>query len=334
MHFEELQPHRVAERNVSLDVLRCAAVLLVLFRHSDSPLKWGGWMGVDLFFVLSGFLVSGLLFREYIKTGDVDVNRFLIRRGFKIYPSFWVMLAATFAVDGVTDTRRALGELLFVQNYLGGLWNHTWSLAVEEHFYIGLALCVAFSKKFKLVPSLFLFVAAACLAQRFWFARTHGVNLFLTNFRIDSLLFGVLISYYWHFKGLRLTRYRWPLLIGGTLALVPFFLFDSADDPQVFVYGLTVIYLAAGAILVAMLNFHPPLRWVAKVGVYSYSIYLWHMFVHRYVENAYLFFAVSILFGVLMSVLIEYPALALRDRLTPRSSSRRPISLSETHSSS
>jgi peptidoglycan/LPS O-acetylase OafA/YrhL len=303
------------KRSISLDVLRCVAVLLVLFRDSDTPLQWGGWIGVDLFFVLSGFLVSGLIFREYQRTGDVDANRFLVRRGFKIYPSFWVMLAATLAVDGVTDAQRTWGELLFMQNYIGGLWPHTWSLAVEEHFYIGLALCVAFTKRFRLVPALFVLVAVACLAQRFVMSY-HGINLYWTNFRIDSLLFGVLISYYWHFKGVRLTRYRWPLLITGCLLLVPFFLFDSANNIYVFVYGLTVIYIAAGMILIGMLNFHPPLKWMAKVGMYSYSIYLWHMFVHRYIENPLLFFIVSIAFGVLMGVAIEYPLLALRDRFS------------------
>src|SRR4026209_1924186 len=87
-----------------LDVIRFAAIVLVLFRHIEpcprevssvanavtSTLARGGWSGVDLFFVLSGFLVSGLIFREYKTTGDFDASRFLIRRGFKIYPAFWV----------------------------------------------------------------------------------------------------------------------------------------------------------------------------------------------------------------------------------------------------
>src|SRR5204863_7752623 len=99
-------------RLVQLDLLRCLAIVLVLGRHMvpcpshtnawlgrlTSIWQRGGWIGVDLFFVLSGFLVSGLLFREYQRHGSVDVVRFLIRRGFKIYPGFWVLLGATVAL--------------------------------------------------------------------------------------------------------------------------------------------------------------------------------------------------------------------------------------------
>src|SRR5213594_2434573 len=90
----------ISMRIVQLDLIRCLAVLLVLGRHmtpcprETSYLMWaltsvwgrGGWIGVDLFFVLSGFLVSGLLFREYKSREAVNATHFLIRRGFKIYP--------------------------------------------------------------------------------------------------------------------------------------------------------------------------------------------------------------------------------------------------------
>jgi peptidoglycan/LPS O-acetylase OafA/YrhL len=301
-------------RLASLDVLRCVAVLLVLCRHSDTPLQSGSWIGVDLFFCLSGFLVSGLLFTEYQKRGSVDIKRFLIRRGFKIYPSFWVMLGVTLLVFGFDNARNLIGELTFTQNYIGRLWNHTWSLAVEEHFYIGLAILVWYTKRFDLIPLLFAFVAIACLLQRLWFAETHGINLFPTNFRIDSLMFGVLISYCWHFKGMRLAEYRWPLLIIGTLMLVPLFFFDSANSSLVFVVGLTWIYLAAGMILVAALNFEAKtLTPLAKIGMYSYSIYLWHMFVRQFIDSSPLFIVVSIIVGIVMGVAIEYPVLKLRD---------------------
>src|SRR5258708_39463837 len=141
---------------LSLAVLRAVAVLLVIGHHvqfgSDAPAvlrAWhlGGWIGVDLFFVLSGFLVSGLLFREQMRYGTVRVGRFLVRRGLKIYPAFYCFLLATLVVITVSKkcppADQITGEVLFLQNYLGGVWNHTWSLAVEEHFYIGIALLVA-----------------------------------------------------------------------------------------------------------------------------------------------------------------------------------------------
>src|ERR1700683_1541313 len=84
-------------RNKRLDVLRCVAVLLVMFRHSDVSdfLRRVGWIGVDLFFVLSGFLISGLLFSEYKKRHAISLKRFFIRRGLKIYPAFYVFLLLT-----------------------------------------------------------------------------------------------------------------------------------------------------------------------------------------------------------------------------------------------
>ena len=151
-------------RRRSLDVLRAVAVLLVMARHASrhvpeavpSPLaevlrglQWGGWIGVDLFFVLSGFLIAGLLLDEHARRGTIDVPRFLARRAFKIYPAFFAMIGVS-VVMGATwfgpaiplvdrdgpPVRQLWPELVFMQSYFPGVWIHTWSLAVEEHFYI------------------------------------------------------------------------------------------------------------------------------------------------------------------------------------------------------
>jgi peptidoglycan/LPS O-acetylase OafA/YrhL len=157
-------------RIIQLDILRAIAIFLVLAHHLGSggvrnsglyalvvyinhcPDDWhhapervarsiihAGWMGVDLFFVLSGFLVSGLLFREFRQYGRVRLGRFLIRRGFKIYPGFYVLLGATLLVFALTKIRAVKAgqiwcEALFLTNYGPNIWGHTWSLAVEEHF--------------------------------------------------------------------------------------------------------------------------------------------------------------------------------------------------------
>src|SRR3974390_1422877 len=79
-------------RSMGLDALRAVAILLVLGRHANLSEVWSriGWCGVDLFFVLSGFLISGLLFQEYKKRKSIDFMRFFILRGLKIYPSFYL----------------------------------------------------------------------------------------------------------------------------------------------------------------------------------------------------------------------------------------------------
>src|ERR1700722_9204731 len=116
----------IAARSKGIDVLRAIAVLLVIAYHAGVPvLRNAGWSGVDLFFVLSGFLVSGLLFSENKTFGKIRVGRFLIRRGFKIYPAFYLMLGVTalarFLVWHVDIFGPAWHEALFLQSYLPGL---------------------------------------------------------------------------------------------------------------------------------------------------------------------------------------------------------------------
>ena len=171
-------------------------------------------------FRLERVLISGLLFREYHRTADLDIPRFLVRRAFKIYPGFWVLILVTCIVAlffNIGFYRRGLlGELLFVQNYFASLWEHTWSLAVEEHFYFGLCILFYFllyrrktpsGTPFGRIPHIFAIIAVACFALRlltetllpFQYER----NIEPTHLRIDSLFFGVFLSYLWHSKTYR-----------------------------------------------------------------------------------------------------------------------------------
>src|ERR1700751_3039383 len=140
-------------RIFQLDVLRGFAILLVMGVHVPAYPIWStlGGYGVDLFFLLSGFLISNLLFGEYRKSGSIRFIRFLSRRALKLYPSFYLLLVLTVlycAFGHVPFTsRQLLGEIVLTQNYIGGIWGHTWSLAVEEHFYLLLPLLLAFLLK-------------------------------------------------------------------------------------------------------------------------------------------------------------------------------------------
>ena len=116
----------------TIDILRAFAILGVLFRHSiiDTWYSRPGWAGVDLFFVLSGFLVSGLLFNEFKKSGQVNIKRFLIRRGFKIYPAFYIFLLVALITEKYWfrvnyPLQNILSELFFMQSYFNGCFLHT-----------------------------------------------------------------------------------------------------------------------------------------------------------------------------------------------------------------
>jgi len=345
-------------RSASLDALRAVAVLLVLGRHLPAPTvigpilaawKRGGWVGVDLFFVLSGFLVSGLIFREHQKRGSFSVGSFLLRRGLKIYPAFYVLLATTVAVELASQGRvwlRAVAvEGLFLQNYARHtrLWDHTWSLAVEEHFYIALAfglfaLLRAF-RSFALVPYLYPLAAIACLAGRAAFlGRPHDLPTVYspTHLRIDSLLCGVGLSYWFHYCPVaiaRIKRFKALFLPTGCLLLAaPFFL--KPEDPLIWTIGLTVFAWGAACCVLwaaTVERWSKPLTLLAAIGAYSYSIYLWHLPVLDWILVPYVlplthgrawpFIAVYVVsscaLGIAMSKLIEYPVLRLRDRWLP-----------------
>ena len=361
-------PPAVMRRFQQIDILRAIAVFLVLGRHmtpcpaSVSPLLhqvtqvWvrGGWIGVDLFFVLSGFLVSGLLFREYEKHRQLHIGHFLIRRGFKIYPPFWLLLAVTALIvtwqHGRLPVRGLVFELIFLQNYGPALWNHTWSLAIEEHFYFILAIgLLALTRwrsaaPFRAIPAAFISVALVCLMLRIATSLetpyNHQTHLFPTHLRLDSLFFGVLLAFFFHRQPVRFMsaarRLRYPILALGVLLLLPAFHLPLETTPFVFTYGLTLFYVGGGCLLIAALGFRAPTarlpRAVAYVGSHSYSVYLWHMPValwgtaiaagvfsqhYNWFVYAAVYLVGAVAVGVAMSILIEFPVLRLRDRFFP-----------------
>jgi peptidoglycan/LPS O-acetylase OafA/YrhL len=361
-------------RLVQLDILRAVAVLMVLGRHMGPvpetlprfialPLRlWSGagWAGVDLFFVLSGFLIGGLLFGEHRRRGTIRIGRFLTRRALKIYPAFYAMILATVGYGYLTATpvspRNLIPELLFVQNYFTGLWQHTWSLAVEEHFYILLPLVLLlrlrspatksladpFRSLLPWIAGVLLLVLALRFATSLRIHDRFSPHIFYTHLRIDALLFGVVLAYFFNFHAEHLAtfvrRYRWPLLVLAIALLSP-----CAVVPITGFYmqtiGFTCTYLAFGAVV--LLAVHTPLprsrlassflTLVGAAGAFSYSIYLWHLPVQHWVVPAIsrlglpthfvfqlaLYIGLSIGVGILLSKLIEMPVLALRDRLFP-----------------
>lgn len=368
-----------------LDILRALAVLLVLGRHlPDIPASTGGmtrgilelwqrcgWIGVDLFFVLSGFLIAGLLFSEHDRHGRIALKRFYVRRGLKIYPPFYVLLLATLLINPLLELslwpRTVAYEALFIQNYGPGLWVHTWSLAVEEHFYIVLPIALVliarraagdgqtrpvretFAPLVWLMPA----VGIALLGMRLanvtqpFSIRSH---MFPTHLRIDGLFFGVLLSYIYHAYpqalGAWIARHRRGVAIGSLLCVLPPLVWKT-HQPLIHTVGFTLLYVGFGGILLLALDRErrglPTSRagdWLAKMGGYSYSIYLWHvplliwggLTVGRSLPFGVwlaVYLVGSLVVGVAMARVIELPTLALRDRLFPSRS--RPIAtLSKT----
>jgi peptidoglycan/LPS O-acetylase OafA/YrhL len=344
--------HGQVSRNQALDVLRCLAILLVLGFHLPYYRVWGyvGWIGVDLFFVLSGFLISSLLFKEFQATGKIAFRRFVLRRGFKIWPSFYVLLAITsllLARQHPFPRGGVLANALFLQNYFFqhspwhlGLMGHAWSLAVEEHFYLVLPLLLIGLARFKrgsldpfsAIPYLFLAIGLTCLGLR-CFALPAGTFRVVapTHMRIDSLFAGVLVGYCYCFRKELFRKLASPLApaVAGLFCLPPFFTTSESRWMQTF--GLTGLYVGF-SFLVAWAVAKKPMEGIpgaaekaaAAVGRYSYSIYLWHWILSllfwpvRTSFFAFWFYvALSIAVGIVMATLVEIPCLAVRERLLP-----------------
>lgn len=358
------------QRVQGLDVLRGVAVLLVMARHAgvfpqdkSEPL-WAvtglatrvGWVGVDLFFVLSGFLVSGLVFREHARTGTFLPLRFLSRRGLKIYPAFYAflgwMLLSRMTSGSPVPIEAALSEALFVQNYWPPMFNHTWSLAVEEHFYLAIAIALGVMSRrrgletratFQAIVPLFLAVAVVCLVARCYVALRVPYSLlthhFPTHLRADSLMFGVFLSYLNATHGEALGAFvranRLRLLTAAAVLLAPVAAL-SPQHPLMHSLGFTAVYAGCGAVVLVAVHGAAPdrgpvRRFLAFVGFHSYSIYLWHLVAKREVEHllgeaetapAFVAFLIAytiaaVTMGVVVAWIVEIPTLRLRDRLIP-----------------
>lgn len=365
-------------RLMQLDVLRGVAILLVLFRHAILPwwdagrlwrvmlfLERLGWTGVDLFFVLSGFLIGGLMFKEIRKTGRLDVKRFFVRRGLKIWPAYFVFLAAVLVIDthrhGFHNAFYGLmPNFVHLQNYLGSPRGITWSLGVEEHFYLALPLFLLIvlptrksNGSINAVPIAACALIVICTALRFtnW-NRPYDmyVQTAPTHLRIDGLFFGVLIAYLFHMKPdllARIARHRFALLTVGLALVLPIGFAELFEHRWVWTVGYTMLYVGYGCILVACLYSPPgdafgnllasrPAAVLAWIGVFSYSIYLWqfdlahdpitwyvlphlpqrHMTVY-FVLATVIYITTAVLAGALLSRVVEFPVLKLRDRLFP-----------------
>jgi peptidoglycan/LPS O-acetylase OafA/YrhL len=385
------------QRLIQLDILRGIAVLMILFNHRPisppSYQNWSNllikpfdpilWTGVDLFFVLSGYLVGGLLIAELRQTGRIDVKRFWIRRGFKIWPTYYLYLAflavvtAIFYVDHAVPGSQWVGfklnaiKAVYLQNYFhaskppyisvlaGG---HTWTLAVEEHFYLMLPLilvaCTRWWRVALPVVSFALLVVCLGIRLRSYHAPMDWLwNYKPTHIRIDSLFFGVFLSYLSHERPeiVRwVVRHRLPVGAVGVLLIAPM-LWQTLASPFTRTFGFTFLALGYGCLLMVMVATEPGEgvlgcligsrlgKLTAWIGFWSYSIYIWHLELSNLTTFLVPFWpgkagptvgrlvswlpwgdvwslgfvVAAVGLGVLMGRLIERPMLVLRERLYP-----------------
>lgn len=304
-----------------LDHLRAFAILYVFLFHyfilSDGLPSWlpdfanFGWTGVDLFFVLSGFLIASQLFAQIKKTQNVDFKTFFVKRFFRIVPAYVVVVALYFLWAGFRE-KESLPPLwkflTFTQN-LGlnlqhfGTFSHAWSLCVEEHFYLLLPLVLMgllYTKNLRhagwLLAGLFaaglVFRAVAFLegyaphatagnSWMYWYQYVY----YPTYNRLDGLLVGVGIAALYQFKTdvwAKISGYGNVLFFAGVGILVlAAVLCADAQQFGASVYGFPLVSLGYGCWVASAISPKSFLfRWrsviTSQIATLSYGLYLTH----------------------------------------------------------
>lgn len=164
--------YSTARRFPALDGMRAVAAVLVVFFHFGGPDALQGWVGVQMFFVLSGFLITTLMLREERDTGSVSLRDFYLRRAFRILPVYYVVLAVTVLGNMLTGIFESSGlrnavlyDLFFLNEFVSGHnpYQHTWTLGIEQKFYLvwPLLLIVAGTIRWRVGVAGFAIAAAA-----------------------------------------------------------------------------------------------------------------------------------------------------------------------------
>lgn len=301
----------------AFDGLRAVAVLSVMMFHAQPGWLPGGFIGVDIFFVLSGYLITRLLLAEYGAQGRIAWRRFYVRRALRLVPALVLLLVAYCAwmslvpgVDMAAHLGDALLAFLYVSNwarafdvhalhYLG----HTWSLAVEAQFYLLWPLLVLRVLRRNAAPAS-LAAWAAVLALASWGARLgllcSGASLERMYNGLDShadgLMAGALLAAGWSGASRRweeLPAWARRALLAAAVALLGA-LIARADwtSPWMSGLGYVAVSLTVVLVLLALGSAEPSLlgrllsiRFLVWVGTISYGLYLWHFPVLRVLQD-------------------------------------------------
>jgi peptidoglycan/LPS O-acetylase OafA/YrhL len=344
----------------ALDGLRGIAMIIVLIVHGTylwDPFHAGlflpgGYIAVDVFFALSGFLITSLLLREFGRTDKISFRGFYRRRALRLLPVLYALLIAQFFYtlyygQMLWENLKGLFSIFFYYSNWAIVFHlpqafgtqQTWSLGVEEQFYIlwplalwGIAKIP--SRRVAIGVFVSLMVFALAFRELLWHLNVPYYKIYVqSEVRLDVLMAGSLMAY------LLATGWKpneqWGKLVGwaGVVGLALVTAFVPVDSRYLYHYGgFTIIALAAGAtVYLAMVGnnlFSRFLSWkvMEGIGFRSYSLYLWHYLIFLAVVRALptasgyarvaLGFAITIVVSELSHQLLEKPFLRLKNRST------------------
>jgi peptidoglycan/LPS O-acetylase OafA/YrhL len=252
-----------------LDGVRGLAIVLVLVLHWWPASFPGGYIGVDLFFVLSGFLITRLLIEEADQRGGTDLRAFYTRRARRLMPALAALLAVCVTVPQAWMVAAYVANWARVGGHLvGGPLEHTWSLAIEEQFYLAWPMVFLMLRRFQWVELILSLLISVVLLHRLGVDNPdRAINGFDT--RADGLLVGCLAA----FAAPLLARRRvWVVVAAGSVALMSWWTVAGFEGHR---WGYTLVALVCIPLVYAgcQVATVAPLR---ALGVLSYSLYLWH----------------------------------------------------------
>lgn len=352
--------------NPTFDGLRGVAILLVMGHHTPLPYFKGGFVGVDVFFVLSGFLITALLIKEFDLSGQIQFRSFYIRRALRLLPALVALLLilnlytflftpAHTAWNTLSDSAVALVYLsnwVFAGGHASLYLTHTWSLAIEEQFYLLFPMLLVFllrrlSRRGVLVVVVGLGLAS-CLwglallhTDARWLRIYYGLDTRLWELLLGgALAIGLSTSVYSRIKIWWAAR-RWlanaiAIAASLTIALLTLTVSGSPDNAPSAYGALVLASLATGLLILHLVlweqsPFARILAWrpLVLLGQLSYSLYLWHVVLdiildaqtgNRWIASN----ALALVVSALSYRFVEGPMLRLKARFQPLQNAKRP----------
>jgi peptidoglycan/LPS O-acetylase OafA/YrhL len=330
--------------------LRAISISIVLVSHAGYGIVVPGGLGVTIFFFLSGYLITTLLMDERERSGRIHIGKFYLRRVFRLFPSLLVTLVIADSLvilgllDGGISWAGVLAQLLYFANYYGLFFdpgNTTaagtgilWSLAVEEHFYmIYPALLVgllAFGLSRQRIVVVLAIVCLAVLAWRMYVAGLPNFEIERTYYssdtRIDSIVFGCLLALAANPRSAKagtsnpfLEPTSATLLVAAAVVMAMTIAWRDAYFRETFRYSLQGLALMPVFYFAIRCAAHFPFTllnqpWIAKIGVYSYAMYLIHHIVINVIEKNAPWLATTKLLLVSMTFVIAMLYAAILDK--------------------
>lgn len=289
----------------ALDGLRGISILAVLWHHTDHPtdplFQTRGFLGVDLFFVISGFLIVSLLLRERARAGEISLKGFYVRRFLRIFPPYYLMLAVVAATAVLKPGHGSAGilrdlpfALAYVSNMvpMTSLLTITWSLSTEEQFYLVVPALEKYARR--VLPWLLPVAYVLLSIPPFGVWPALALPSFFRQTTFGPILLGVMLAHLLHDR--RGFAAVWRVLRHPAAPLVALALLvlalqqpqpDISGWPRILIHWAMALLVASCVVREDHLLAAPLRLWaLRRIGAVSYGIYLYHMLVWFFVNRA------------------------------------------------